>query len=152
MQKIIRRVPLTVAVLGCASLLAVSPAPAASSAPAQASVAPELQQARCSGTAVAPLGSGWVRAKANTGVAGHRGYKQGYDLMLQSNAGVAQVQVKGYDENHGNKEIWHGVPAMSPDSPHRLVQIAWGNNLAMPEIRVKPAPGQLAGVTVTFKC
>ncbi|MFD9893608.1 hypothetical protein ACFWY9_30045 [Amycolatopsis sp. NPDC059027] len=141
MEKIIRQAALVTAVLACASTLAV---PQATAAPAG--------QSACSGTAVAPAFSDWVRAKGSAGIAGHPGYRQGYDLMLQSNAGVALAEVKGYDERNGNKEIWVGVPAMSPDSPHRLVAIAWGNNLAMPEIRVKPATGQLAGVTVTFKC
>ncbi|MGW7417708.1 hypothetical protein [Streptomyces sp. NPDC054863] len=150
MHRIVRTAALPLTVLCWASLLAAAPAPAAVPAPAGAAQAPAAAalKAGCSGLATAPIGSDWQHGKANTSTAGHPGYMQGYDLVLQSK-GVALAEVKGFNEQ--NQLVWFSVPAMDPDSPHRKISVAWGNNLATPEIRVKPAFGQM-GATVTFNC
>jgi hypothetical protein len=139
----------TAVAFGC-----VTTAVAATAGGAAAAAVPVPAKAKdCSGTVVAPpFKSDWTYAKGSAGIAGHPGYRHGYDLMLQSNVGIAQAEVKGFNTMDNNKAFWAPVPAMSPDNPHRQIVVDWGNNLAMPEVRVKAAPGQITGVTVTFKC
>ncbi|MBO2452856.1 hypothetical protein J4573_37590 [Actinomadura barringtoniae] len=132
------------------ALTAIAAGSAATALAAPASAAPAKLKS-CDGTVVAPpFKSDWTVGQGSAGIAGSPGWKQGYDINLQSNVGIAVAEVKGYNDQ--NKETWYGVPAMSPDSPHRIIAVPWGNNLAMPAVRIKAAPGQITGVTVTFNC
>ncbi|MFC6879374.1 MULTISPECIES: hypothetical protein [Actinomadura] len=145
MKKVIRKAVLLAAVVGSVSSPAVQPASATT--PAAAPVSTQANNKRCAGTAVAPAGSNWREGVANNAVLGSPRYQLVYDLTLQS-SGAAQVQVMGFN---ARGKFWAGVPLMSPDSPHRVVRVAWGNNAANPRIRVKPAFAQV-GATVTFRC
>ncbi|MEU8892518.1 hypothetical protein [Streptomyces sp. NPDC048442] len=140
----------TIAMMSAATalLVVVTTLPAAAHHIRTAPAAATAGKASCEGSAHGLAGFDWQYGKANTSVAGHPGYMKFYDLLLEANT-IMLAEVKGFNEQ--GQAVWAPVPAMDYQSPRRQIKVTWGNSLATPEIRVKPAFAQTGG-KVSFTC
>lgn len=139
----LRTLSTVLATVGCFGLLG------AMTAPAGADPGPSPTPKSCSGSAYAPPFSGKYGkpGQANTAVAGHPGYRQGYSVTVAGDVGHAAVQIKGYTPQ--GKPFWKGIGAANSGDTLRG-SVYWGNGLAMPAVRAA-APAS-PGVFVNFSC
>lgn len=125
-----------VALLGLIS----SPATAArASVPKTPVLALDTLTFGCSGT-VPGLG-GWHHYRSSESIAGHPGFRLGYNGTVSSETSGIAVQVMGFENG---QMVWVGVGLRGAGWG---AEVPWGNTLAQPEIRAR-AVG--TGGTVNF--
>lgn len=132
-----------ISVLAAAALLA----PPAAAQPGEATAI----TSGCSGRAYGAPSSGDVGAPglADTAIAGHPGYRQGYSWYVEGDVGRAAIELRGYD-GPDLHEVWTGVGLWEPGTGGQGF-VPWGNSLATPAIRVA-VPFGSPGVFVSFSC